>query len=123
MSVQQEAFGIGQRVEQLVEQVPQVGAGLGFGGVGPEEERQVPARLGRVAMEDQVGQQGLQARGIHGADIEATISQTELTQHLDTQLRWHALLQQDDGPSRDNAEHKALCYNCLRLISHTDISR
>jgi len=82
----QEVLGIGQRVEQLVEQVSQVGARLGFGGVGPKKERQVPTRLGRLAVEDQVDQQGLQARSVDGADSNTAVSQIELTQHLDAQL-------------------------------------
>ena len=57
----EEAVGIGQGAAQAVEQGAQVAAGLGLRRVGPELEGHVAAGLGRVAVQQQVGQQGLQA--------------------------------------------------------------
>ena len=48
---------IRQGVAQVVQQVAQVGAGLGFGGVGPEEEGQVRTGLGSIPVQQQVCQQ------------------------------------------------------------------
>jgi hypothetical protein len=58
------AFRIGQRLAQLVEQVAQVGESLGFARVWPEEEGEMVAGLGRIAMQYKIRQEGLRASRI-----------------------------------------------------------
>ena len=55
----QEPVGVGQGAPQVVQQVAQVGPRLGLAGVGPEQEGQALARLGRLPVEQQVGEQRL----------------------------------------------------------------
>lgn len=62
-----------------MDQVAQVGAGLGFGRVRPEQERQVLALQGGFAMQQQVGQEGLQAGGIQPRDRFPVKDQVEGT--------------------------------------------
>ena len=47
---------------EVVQQLAQIGAGLGFVGVGPEKECGVLAVLRRGPMERKIGEQRLQAR-------------------------------------------------------------
>jgi hypothetical protein len=68
---------VGKGSPQDVEQVAQVGPGLGLAGVGPEQEGQALARLGRLPVEQQVGEQRLgpgraerRQRGIAEAEVE-----------------------------------------------------
>ena len=44
-----------------MEELAQVGVRLGLGGVGPEEEGELLARLRGVAMQEQIGEQRLQS--------------------------------------------------------------
>jgi hypothetical protein len=52
----QAVIGLGQRLAQRVQQVPEVGASLALGGIGPQGKGEVLARLGRRAVEEQVSQ-------------------------------------------------------------------
>jgi len=54
----------GKSQAQLVEQLAKVVAGLGLGCIRPEEESQALALLRNIAMQDEIGEQGLQAHGI-----------------------------------------------------------
>jgi hypothetical protein len=83
----EEPVGAGQGPAQDVEQVAQVGPGLGLAGVRPEQEGQALAGLGRLPVEHQVGEQRLgpgRAERRHRGRVEA---QVELTQEPDPQVR------------------------------------
>ena len=60
----EEALRIGQRVAQLVEDLPEVVARLRLARVRPEDEGQVLAQLRRVAVQEQVGEQRVQPRRV-----------------------------------------------------------
>jgi hypothetical protein len=62
---------------QLVEQLAQVIASLGLGGIGPEKEGQVLALLRRIAMQHKVGQQGLQAHTVEIGHLFVIVDQAE----------------------------------------------
>ena len=64
---QQAAFG-GQRVAQVVQQLPEIGARLGFAGFRPEQRGQLFARLRRIAVQQQPGEQRLQPAGVDRQD-------------------------------------------------------
>ncbi|MSP12102.1 MAG: hypothetical protein EXR62_03990 [Chloroflexi bacterium] len=62
---------------QASDPVPQVGVGLGFAGIGPEEEGQMLAGLRSVAMQQQIGQQRLQTCGVEARHRLVAIAQVE----------------------------------------------
>ncbi len=64
----QEPVDIREGAPQEMQGLAQIGAGLRFPGVGPEQERQALAGLRPVAVKQQVGKKGLQARRIDGGD-------------------------------------------------------
>jgi hypothetical protein len=68
---------------EAVEEGAQVAAGLGLGGVGPELEGEVGAGLGCVAVEEEVGQEGLKARGVDAGEGGTLVVQTELAEKAD----------------------------------------
>ena len=53
----EELFHSRKCLAQLVEQLAQVIARLGLGGVGPEEEGKMLALLGNIAMQHEIGEQ------------------------------------------------------------------
>jgi hypothetical protein len=57
----EEPVRIRQGSAEKMEHVPEVGPGLRFGRVGPQEKRQVLSRLRRVTMQEQVGEKRLGA--------------------------------------------------------------
>jgi hypothetical protein len=59
--------GIGQSLAQVVQQVAQVGARLGFGGVRPKMERELLPGDRLPLVQQQIRQQGLQARRVETA--------------------------------------------------------
>ena len=69
----QVAAGIGQRAPQVVDLLAQVGTRLGLGRVGPEQKGQVLSRLGCFPVEEEVGQQRLQARGVDAFDWRISV--------------------------------------------------
>jgi hypothetical protein len=83
----QTAVAVRQSLAQEMNQISQVGARLFFGRVGPQEEGEVLARLRCASMEDQVGQQGAQARRMNGRHADAVVGQSELAQQLNPQTR------------------------------------
>jgi hypothetical protein len=52
----------------VVEKLAKVGTGLGFGGFRPEEEGELLARVGQIAVEDEKGEEGTKAVGIDLGD-------------------------------------------------------
>jgi hypothetical protein len=73
---------------QLVEQLAQIIARLGLGGVGPEEEGKMLALLGDIAMQHEVGEQGAQARGIEVGHLLVVVEQAELAKQTEVK-GWH----------------------------------
>ena len=65
---------------QLVEQLAQVIASLGLGGVGPEEEGKMLALLGNIAMQHEIGEQGAQARGIEVGHLLVAVVKIEFAE-------------------------------------------
>jgi len=57
---------VGQAPADVVERPAQICPGLGFGGIGPEKKGKPLPWLGVVAVEKEVGQQGLSARLMDG---------------------------------------------------------
>jgi hypothetical protein len=68
-----------------VQQVAQVGAGLGLAGVGPEQERQALAGLGRLAVEQQVGEQRLGPGRSQRRQRGLAVTQVELAEEADAE--------------------------------------
>jgi hypothetical protein len=71
-----------------VEQLAQVIASLGLGGVGPEEEGKMLALLGNIAMQHEIGEQGAQARGIEVGHLLVVVEQTEIAKQSEVK-GWH----------------------------------
>ena len=64
----QEAIRIRQGAAQAMPEVTEIGAGLFFGGVGPEDEGELLTGDRGVAMEQQVGEQFLQPSMVDPCD-------------------------------------------------------
>jgi hypothetical protein len=79
----EEGFVVGQGASQTMEQGAQVAAGLGVGRVGPELEGEVGAGLGGVTVEEEVSQEGLEARGVYAGEGGTPVVQTELAEKAD----------------------------------------
>jgi hypothetical protein len=77
--------GVGQGAAQDVQQVAQVGPGLGLAGVGPEQERQALAGLGRLAVEQQVGEQRLGPGRPQRRQRGLAVAQVELAEEPDAE--------------------------------------
>jgi len=77
------AVGVGQGLPQLVEELPQVVAGVRLRGVRPEGEGQMRPRLRCVRVEEEVGEKRLQPRGRGARDGPAVDGQVELTEKTD----------------------------------------
>ena len=91
MVLDQKVVGVGQGIAQLKEQLAQIGMRLFFAGIGPELEGDVLAGLGCLAMQEQIGQQGLQAWRIDAADEFIAIRQPELAEEANMKV-WHRML-------------------------------
>lgn len=87
----QVGVGAGEGVAEEVEQVAQVGARLGFGGIRPEEVGEAGAGLGGVAVEEEVSEEGLEARGINLRDGCVVVAYAEIAQQRDGQQWGHFL--------------------------------
>ena len=59
-------FTVGQCATQVVNGFAQIVTCLGFAGIGPEKESYVLARMERLPVQQQIGQQRLHARALHG---------------------------------------------------------
>jgi hypothetical protein len=55
----QQAIVFGQHLAQLVQELAQIVASVGFGRVGPEQKGDVLAQLGGASVKNQISQQGL----------------------------------------------------------------
>jgi hypothetical protein len=77
---------MGQPVAQRVEELPQVGVRLGLGGLRPEEEGELLARLRGAAMQEDIGEQGLQASGEHTGQLRIRQREAEMTQQSNVQF-------------------------------------
>jgi hypothetical protein len=75
----QEAIRVRQSVAQLMQQLAQVGARLSLTGVRPEQKREVLAQLWGIAVQNQVGEQRMQARGVDAGDQLLAVDQAEIT--------------------------------------------
>src|SRR5262249_44435796 len=76
---------IGKGGAEVVEELAEVGAGLGFVRVGPEEKGELLAADGSAGVQDQVGDERLQTGGAHTGDDMASAKHPESTQELDVQ--------------------------------------
>jgi hypothetical protein len=68
-----------------VEEGAQVAAGLGVGGVGPELEGEVGTGLGGVAVEEEVGEEGLEAGRADSGEGRPAIVKAELAKQPDVE--------------------------------------
>ena len=77
----------GRRRRTVVEQLAEVGLRLGVSGVGPEEEGEALARLGCGAVEQQIGEQRLLARGVERGQGRIVEQQAKATKKIDAEFR------------------------------------
>ncbi|MFL5664755.1 MAG: hypothetical protein ACJ8BW_25925 [Ktedonobacteraceae bacterium] len=84
----EEVFHVRKGLAQLVEQLAQVIARLSLGGVGPEEEGQMLALLGYIAMQHEIGEQGAQARGIEAGHLLVVVAQVKIAKQAEVK-GWH----------------------------------
>jgi hypothetical protein len=112
----QEPVGVGQGPAQDVQQVAQVGPGLGLAGAGPEQEGQALAGLGRLAVEQQVGEERLGPGRAERRDRDVAVAQVELAQEPDAEggRRQGAAAGQDRGRSRQNSLPSGSRMTCQR---------
>lgn len=82
-------LGLGQTATQRVEELPQVGVRLCVGGVGPEEKGELLARLRGVAMQEQIREQRLQARGMHPHQLRIVKREAETAKQPNMQCLHH----------------------------------
>src|SRR6266568_8875698 len=71
-----------------MEQLAQVIASLGLGGVGPEEEGKMLALLRNIVMQHEVGEQGLQAQGVEAGHLPVSVDQAETAEQAEVK-GWH----------------------------------
>jgi hypothetical protein len=83
---------------QLVEQLAQVIASLGLGGVGPEEEGKMLALLRHIAMQHEIGEQGLQAHAVEAGHLLVAIGQAKIAEQTDVKSGLHLFLLADEQP-------------------------
>jgi hypothetical protein len=86
---------VGQGGAEVVEELAEIGAGLGFVGVGPEEEGELLAADGGAGVEDEVGDERLQAGGADAGDDLASAKDPESTQELDVQRHGLSMMHQE----------------------------
>jgi hypothetical protein len=72
-------------VPQLVQHLAQIVARMRLGHIRPEGESQVVARLGSMAVEQQVSKQGLHPRLIDRVHRLIAVRQVKIAQQLDVQ--------------------------------------
>src|SRR5215831_3714459 len=78
-----ELQSFGKCLAQLMEQLAQVIARLSLRCIWPEKEGQVLALLGNIAMQHEVGEQGLQAHVVEACHLPITIDQAEIAEQSD----------------------------------------
>ena len=79
----EELLNCGKCLAQLVEQLAQVIASLSLGCVGPEEEGKMLAMLRNIAMQYEIGEQGLQAHGVEACHLPVSVDQAEVAEQSD----------------------------------------
>ncbi len=82
-------IGVGKCLAQTVQQRAQVALSLGVGRVGPEQEGELLARRWHGAMQDEIGQQLLEARRINARNRAIIEAEVEPIQKLNVQSRVH----------------------------------
>jgi hypothetical protein len=85
----EEVFNFGKGLAQLVEQLAQVIASLGLGGLRLEKKGQVLALLGGIVMQDEIGEQGLQAHAVEACHLSISVDQAEIAEQSDVKGRLH----------------------------------
>jgi hypothetical protein len=70
-------------------QLAQVRSRLSLGGVGPKEKSQMLARLGHIAMQHEIGEQGLQASGVEACYRLIANVQAKIAKQPNVQERGH----------------------------------
>ncbi len=80
------AVCVGQELFETMEQVAEVAVRLLFGGVLPDEKGDVFARLRCADMEQEVGKEGLEARGIEAVKRDAAVLDLEIAKELNLQV-------------------------------------
>jgi hypothetical protein len=85
----EELLNRGKYLAQLVEQLTQVIASLGLGGVRPEEEGQVLALLRDIAMQHEIGKQGLQAHTVEACHPSINVNHAEIAEQADVKGGLH----------------------------------
>ena len=107
----EELLNRGKGLAQEVEQLAQVIARLGLGGVGPEEESQAASLLWHIAMQHEVGEQGLQAHTVEAGHLFIIVDQAELAecaQEIESRRagKYHAT--QEELQALDEAERSGV---------------
>ena len=93
---QHEAVRVRPRDAELMKELAEAVARLRLGRVGPQQERDVAARLRGIAMEGQVGQQRLRTRCVEGHSLAGGSDEPEGAQ----QAKLRALRQDHRAPTR-----------------------
>jgi hypothetical protein len=88
----EKAISFRKGVSETVEEIAQVSKRLILGRIRPEEERQAMARRGRLAVEQEVGQQRLEAGGIDRRQRLITEQEPEATQQFNAEHRLRSFL-------------------------------
>jgi hypothetical protein len=114
----EEVLNRGKYLAQLVEQLAQVIASLGLGCVGPEEEGKTLALLRDITMQHQVGEQGLQARGIEAGHLLVSVDQAEIAEQAEVKgWHHHGRLPFSSSGSSDGRESKVASSGNMYMIS------
>ena len=104
---------IGQGPPEAVEEGTQVATGLGLGGIGPELEGEVGAGLGCVAVEEEVGEEGLEAGRADAVDGRALVIEAKVAEEVDIK-GWNHL----QPPSAMKGNHGSRC--CATIAASWD---
>jgi hypothetical protein len=83
----EEPVEVGQGLAEVVQHVAQVGPGLRLAGVGPEQEGQALPGLGRLPVQQQVGEQRLRPRRLERRQRESVQAQVQLAEEPDAECR------------------------------------
>jgi hypothetical protein len=83
----EEAIRFRKRVSKAVEEISQVGQSLLLRGIWPEEEGQAMAGRGAFAVEEEVGQQGLEAGGIDSGQRLSSAEEPKAAQQFNSEHR------------------------------------
>ena len=110
----------GKRPAQVVDQLPQIRARLGLARFGPQEERQVFAGLGDIAMQHEKRKQRLQTICTKRREKMLSASESQVAQQLNADRRDFCMVPPDRSPhltATDVSEPFGVCVS-LRWRSH-----